>query len=290
MGIAEQIMELWGAIGELRRLISGSATEMPVARQRLTANLTLYVRTDGSDSNNGRANTAAGAFLTLQKAVDVAAFEYDHGTYQLTIQVGDGTYNLGAASLQLPSHVGRNPVIIKGNSGAPGNVVVSSSGWTIYGLTGAYWDVRDMKLVSSGTNCLIADRCKKIIVTNIEWSPNTNANAINATNASEVVVQTPQALSANAFCLLRATSLSYIYSSGVTWTFSNSPAISGATVAAEDTSRIDLVTNTFTNGATVTGKRYNAGIHGSIWTNGAGATYIPGNAAGTVSANYGVYA
>ena len=43
-------------------------------REKLTANRIYYVRTDGSDSNNGLTNDSAGAFLTIQKAIDTVAF------------------------------------------------------------------------------------------------------------------------------------------------------------------------------------------------------------------------
>ena len=45
---------------------------------------------------------------------------------------------------------------------------------------------------------------------------------------------------------------------------------------------------TFTNGATVTGTRYSVTNNGVVFTNGGGATYLPGNAAGS-SANGGQY-
>ena len=60
-------------------------------RPRLTANRTYYVRTDGSDSNDGLTDLPGGAFLTIQKAVEAVA-ALDLSTYNVTIQVGAGTY------------------------------------------------------------------------------------------------------------------------------------------------------------------------------------------------------
>ena len=65
-----------------------------VPREVLTANRTYYVRTDGSDSNDGLANTAGGAFLTIQKAINIVS-ALDIGTYTVTMQVGAGTYTAG---------------------------------------------------------------------------------------------------------------------------------------------------------------------------------------------------
>ena len=68
------------------------------ARELLTANRTYYVRTDGSDSNNGLANTSGGAFLTIQKAIDTAA-ALDLSVYNVTIQIADGTYTITSSIL-----------------------------------------------------------------------------------------------------------------------------------------------------------------------------------------------
>jgi len=63
-----------------------------VLREVLTANRTYYVRTDGSDSNDGLTNSSGGAFLTIGKAAAVAG-ALDCSIYNVTIDVGAGTFN-----------------------------------------------------------------------------------------------------------------------------------------------------------------------------------------------------
>ena len=69
----------------------------------LTADRTYYVRTDGSNSNTGLANTSGGAFLTVQKAVDAVESRLDIAGLTVTIQIGDGTY---AATVTLKNCLG----------------------------------------------------------------------------------------------------------------------------------------------------------------------------------------
>ncbi len=59
-------------------------------RTPLTANATYYVRSDGSDANTGLANSAGGALLTLQKAVDTVAL-LDIGNFNVTINCSNGS-------------------------------------------------------------------------------------------------------------------------------------------------------------------------------------------------------
>jgi hypothetical protein len=92
----------------------------------LTADRTYYVRTDGSDLNLGLANTAAGAFQTLQKAVD-AAYDLDCGGYKVTIQVAAGTYTAGVkiiGRLRNAYDSARRPFQIIGDIVTPANVAI----------------------------------------------------------------------------------------------------------------------------------------------------------------------
>lgn len=67
-----------------------------------TSGQTLYVRTDGSDSNDGSANDSAHAFATVQKALDVAA-AMSNVQYALTISVATGTYAESPVVAQIQS-------------------------------------------------------------------------------------------------------------------------------------------------------------------------------------------
>jgi hypothetical protein len=95
-----------------------------------TGNTTYYVRTDGSDSNNGLTNTAGGAFLTIQKAADVI-YGINWNQYKPTIQVADGTYNVGnKVTFRYPHNTGwgvGGNYTIQGNTSSPSSVVIQSS-------------------------------------------------------------------------------------------------------------------------------------------------------------------
>lgn len=129
---------------------------MSCIRPRLTASADhiYYVRTDGSDSNTGLANTAAGAFRTINYAIrvvgsiDFSSSIRTTNTYDARAQifVADGTYN---EDLILPILVGgyvgdyNNYAMAEviGNTSTPGNVIVNggigcngSNQWLIAGM------------------------------------------------------------------------------------------------------------------------------------------------------------
>jgi hypothetical protein len=95
-------------------------------REVLTSDRTYFVRTNGSDSNNGLSDTVSGAFLTFQKAFDTIAQLDDKGIYKTTISFSQ-IFNL-TESLTIKRPIGGGKVILDGNSTG---VIQSASSNTI---------------------------------------------------------------------------------------------------------------------------------------------------------------
>lgn len=110
------------------------------SRESLLDDRTYYVRTDGSDANDGLANTSGRAFLTMQKAIDVVWNELDLAGNVVTINVADGTYTAGIEARGLPpGATADQPIRLTGNESTPANVVISvTNGNGIALALGAY--------------------------------------------------------------------------------------------------------------------------------------------------------
>ncbi|MEC0171605.1 hypothetical protein, partial [Paenibacillus graminis] len=96
--------------GYLDGVTGNIQTQLNNRPQQTTADLTYYVRTDGNDANNGLANTAAGAFKTIAKAISMIPQNVNHA---VTVNVAAGTY--------------AETVSLKGFSGG-GTIALNASG------------------------------------------------------------------------------------------------------------------------------------------------------------------
>lgn len=115
-----------------------------VVRQKLIADITLYVRKDGSDSNSGQGDTSLGAFLTIGRAVQEAARSIDLNGRNVTIQVRAGTYS-EVVALNSPL-VGGGALTILGDTANWDNVAITG-GFQAY--NGAQYAVRGLKIGST---------------------------------------------------------------------------------------------------------------------------------------------
>jgi hypothetical protein len=270
--------------GDGAQIAYSTLSGLPTLREVLTANRTYYVRTDGSNSNNGLANTAGGAFLTIQKAIDTVA-AIDISIYAVTIQVGSGTYT-GAVTLT-GAWVGTGTVTLQGDTATPTNVVISTTSATCISLTGAAkLAVQGFKLqTTTGGNCISVDHPGASLSFS---SMNFGACAGDHVGCSygKVSITGNYTISGGATRhMITTISSGVIELAGITVTVSGTPAFS--TFAFVQAGMVSSFSCTFSGAAT--GTRYQAILNGVINTFGGGANVFPGNVAGSTGSG-GQYA
>jgi hypothetical protein len=252
-------------------------------REVLTAARTYYVRTDGSDSNDGLANTSGGAFLTLQKAIDVVCGPtLDFGGQTVTIQVGAGTYTSGT-SVAAP-WAGGGGLVVQGDVATPSNVVISSTGdcFAIAAVLPGVLNFRGFKVISSNFG-IHHNGGGTLKLENIDFGACLFQLLVDANGAYCDASGTGLTFSGGATLGLVVNVGGVLSIQGTTVTMSGTPAYVAEFVLATRSGVIQADSGcTFSGSAT--GTRYAADGNGVIYTGGAGATFFPGNAAGSTSA------
>jgi hypothetical protein len=248
-------------------------------REKLTANRTYYVRTDGNDANTGLVNDAAGAFLTKQKAINVVA-ALDISIYNVTIQVGDGTYT-GGLTVSAP-WIGSGTVSLIGNVTTPANCVISvTSGNCV--TVDSYGRLRiggfKLQTTTSGI-CAAATNGGNLSITAGPMEYGVCANAhIYAERNGVLVSNQAYTITGGAVRHIQGLSNAYILMSGAV-TLTGTPAFSGEFVRGE---RMALVESVSVYTGAATGTRYAALTGGGINAFAAGINYFPGSAAGAAT-------
>lgn len=257
---------------------SGSFVMVPSSsggRELLTSARTYYVRTDGNDSNTGLVNSAGGAFLTIQKAVDVSA-ALDCSIYNITIQVADGTY-AASGVISCKNILGAGEVTIQGNNSTPANVVIDSG----FAKTtpGTKYIVKDLKLQKSSssiTQALAASGGAILDYGNLVFGTGYTTHISCGTYASITCIGN-YAISGAASYHLYSSGYATISMGGKTVTISGTPAFTAFCISS---SKATIVAVTITWSGSATGQRFVVNIDGLINTGGGGANYFPGNSAG----------
>lgn len=249
-------------------------------REVLTANRDYYVRTDGSDSNDGLTNSPSGAFLTIQKALDVAG-SLDFSIYNVTINVGAGTFS-GTGSSILKAFAGSGTLNIIG-AGAGSTTISRTSGTCFYGdHTFCKYRISDMKLqTTTSGDCIFLFGPGLLNHSGIEFGTSAGTH-LRAEQGASLVAIGNYSISGGATYHMTAGLHSRINSSGRTVTTSSTPAFSIAYAGSNRLSYVLANGMTFT-GTGATGSRYVAISGGFIDTNGGGASYFPGSTAGSTS-------
>ncbi|WP_439626145.1 DUF2793 domain-containing protein [Shinella sp.] len=248
-------------------------------RPQLTGNLTYYVATTGSDSNNGLA--VGTPFATLQKAID-EAHKLDCASYDVTIELANGTY---AGATVVRPLIGGGTLFIKGNEPTPASVVLSSG---LSFRNGAQVRVSGLR-IAIGTDLVHALSVSNGVTLRLGkmefGAVGANADHIFADSPCQIVLEDNYTINGGA---RRHMNIAMGYLTGVnrTFTLTGAPAFTQF-IAASSCGTVALSNPTIVG--TATGSRYIAETNGVINTFGKAATFLPGSTAGTIPTG-GIYA
>lgn len=211
----------------------------------LTSNRTYYLRSDGSDNNNGQANTAAGAFLTLQKALDaVQALDLNYNT--VTIQLGTtGSFGNGLLNGLKNPRPGTNNLTINGN--------VTNAGYIIGALTLRHAAEGTVSISGVQATSISVSRGQAVINSTVTLLSNTTP--LTLTNGAKVTASFEHAPTTPATCasLVDVTS-SDLALSAVTLTGTPNYSIAVINYSGTATAPAVVTLPTFTGSAT--GKQF----------------------------------
>jgi hypothetical protein len=297
---ADTVLSAFGKLQkQITDLTSTVSTFMGLARREvLTAARTYYVRADGNDSNSGLVNNSGGAFLTPQKAINVAA-GLDTSIYDVTIQCGAGTYDIGNTGLVTKAAVGAGAIIILGDETTPSNVILRMTG-TLASVGNpaclqsvnvpTIYKIRGFRLESTATGNafgLVANGSTRVEFQNIDIGTGF-LQQLRAGDGGVLAGTGPYTISGGCSSHWTVVGGAVVRVQATTVTFVGTLAI-GVFASATTGAIIFGNSNTFAGTfASVTGQRYSSDSNAVISVAGAGATYLPGNAAGVVQ-NGGQY-
>jgi hypothetical protein len=251
-------------------------------RPQLDAPLTLYVRPDGDDNNDGSADTPQGAFATIQRAVDTVAMR-DLAGHDATIRVAPGTYT---ASVALRSLIGAGRCHIVGDEADPANVLLSMSGGHCVAadfITGRYV-LRGLKLQTSGSGqCLQASGPGCVVeFAQLDFGICAGQHITCLTGAYVAAVG-PYTISGGAGYHWNCNGGgARIQVTNTTITLVGTPAFSGFFALAVNLGLLAVGGITFSGEAS--GVRYFGDGNAVIRTGSGGPSYLPGDAPGSITA------
>lgn len=268
-------------------------------RLKITAPITVYVATGGSDSNDGL--TSGNAKLTIEAALlqGISNFDLNGVGAALVIQVAAGTYT---STGDMVHYSGRNvgaqggcAITVQGATGLALDIrLVATSGDVFSINTGAIICLRDLSVstVTSG-NGITSDANSKVYVRNLSFYAVAGDHML-ASNNSSIEMQSSYFIrGSTGGAHVHAANGGYINNNGFGAEFSSLSSASFAYFALATSAKIDFSGTIALNAVTVTGQRFLSQQNGTINTSGGGANYFPGSIAGqgtnAGTSPYGLY-
>lgn len=248
-------------------------------REILTAARTYYVRTNGNDANDGLSNTSGGAFLTIQKAIDVVCDSLDMRGHQVTIQVADGTYSSTPTAVMLRKYVGRLAPWIIGNTTTPSNCILSVATHAVR-CSDSFWYMRGFQITTTNNGIGILSEPGGIIrIANIVFAVCSGQHLF--AKGGRIYIDSAYTISGGCAHHMVSEQGGIISNEGTgrLITITGTPNL-GVFALAQMRGSILYGGNTYSGSAT--GTRYFAATGGFIQ---AGTATPPGNVAGSITTN-----
>jgi hypothetical protein len=248
-----------------------------VTLERLTANRTYYVRTDGNDNNNGLSNSPSGAFATIIKAIR-QAYQLNWNGYNVTIQVANGTYNETITVSGLPVGAIGN-LTITGNTSSPSSCVWTGS---LIVRSGARFAIRGFQIGGGSAHALQATEFGYLLFENLIFA--------STPGYSHLFAQFGRLEASGDYSIDGGSCMNHmicqdggtIRITGRTVTLLGNLTCSLAFAYCERASRMIAFGNTYNLGSySVTGQRYQVLHNSVIQVNTTNQNYFPGSTAGT---------
>ncbi|WP_279360883.1 hypothetical protein [Xanthomonas sacchari] len=266
---------------EGRFAIGTSANSYVTCAIALTQNLSLYVSSTGSDSNDGL--TAGTAFQTIQRAVDVVRTRYSLCGYTVFINVADGTYVENVSVGNVPGGVVR---FVGGTSAIWRN----TSGWILTMGDASRVQVSGFTFGGGSTanGVLIGNRSACSFLGGHVFAAMAGSQITTVTNGI-CYVSGSYSITGGGTTHYGVYDGGQLVLGGITVTLTGTPAF---TIAFADIGRVGGINGgdaTFAFSGAATGLRYKVYLNGAVWFNGKGQNVFPGNAAGVLNTGGNYY-
>jgi hypothetical protein len=265
---------LYTIVFAIRQLQEGRSNA--TTREVLSASRVYYVRADGSDGNDGKADSTSRAFLTLQKAV-AAALKLDLNGFAVTIQVRSGTF--AGFTLSVPFVGGL--VTIVGDPVTPTNVIINTG---IIVQNGATIAIGGVEFRASGHCIDVLTAATVVINRKCNFGTCGGFHMLAESAGGNIVVALPAGdggyvINGSAgFGHYGASSGGVISCVGQLVTLTGTPNFGALGFAYATMGSIRIHGTVFSGAAT--GGKFTADIAGTIFTQGRPRDYLPGNVAG----------
>lgn len=235
--------------------------------------------TAGSAGSGTHTATLLSPFLTVNAAINVAC-ALDLSIYNVSIIVAGGTYT---ATCTLKSYIGVGPITLQGDTATPSNVVISTTSTHAINASAGFigsWKIKGFKVqtTTSGNCVYIIGPGTKVSMSNMDFGACAGTHLL--VSDARARLNTSYTISGGAQNHIFLNEQAYLHSgNGITVTLTGTPAFSSTYLTAGLASIYNAASMTFSGAAT--GTRFSLSGGCVISTGGGGASYFPGNAAGS---------